>query len=205
MQSLSRRRFISLLTAASMTTVPSSFARAQTNVAPSGEEFPIWSSDVNQVPYKFRRREVAFETSEPAGTIVVDSKRRYLYFITGQGRAIRYGIGIGRQGAQWQGVAVVYRMAKWPVWTPSEEMKEKLPLSRRHANGMPGGFGNPLGARAIYLLNNGVDNLLRIHGTPEPQTVGRTGTSGCFRMLNVDVADLYERVSVGTRVVVLPF
>jgi len=167
------------------------------------EPFPIWESDEKLVPYQFRRREVSFKSSEPAGTIVVDAKKRYLYYLTGNGRAIRYGIGVGKEGSRWSGEAVIARKAKWPTWTPTKEMQEKIPLYRRYAKGMPGGPDNPLGARALYLLNGGVDNLLRIHGTPGPRTIGRATTAGCFRMLNKDVVELYDKVKVGTRVVVM--
>lgn len=166
-------------------------------------DFPIPKTEARLVPYKYRRREVEFETTEPVGTIVVDSRKFYLYYVLGNGRAIRYGIGVGHSGARWQGEAVIARKAKWPVWTPSEEMMAKHKLYQRYKDGMPGGPDNPLGARALYLLNDGVDNLIRIHGTPDPETIGKAATSGCFRMLNTDVTDLYARAEIGTRVVVL--
>jgi lipoprotein-anchoring transpeptidase ErfK/SrfK len=189
---LSRRHF--LVGLSTLTALP----------APAlAEQFPIWESDEQLVPYRFRRREVDFKTQEPAGTIVVDAKKRFLYYVLGNGRAIRYGIGVGKEGKRWSGVATVARKAKWPKWTPTAEMQQLIPLYGRYKDGMPGGPDNPLGARALYLLNDGVDNLVRIHGTPGPRTIGRATTSGCFRMLNKDVVELYDKVKVGTRVVVM--
>lgn len=168
-------------------------------------DFPIPKIETRLVPWKYRRQDVAFKTSEPPGTIVVDSRKFHLYYVTGNGRAIRYGIGVGKEGKSWSGVATVARKAKWPKWTPTAEMQRIIPLYKRYAKGMPGGLDNPLGARALYLLNEGgVDNLIRIHGTPAASTIGRATTAGCFRMLNTDVVELYDKVKVGTRVVVLP-
>ena len=123
-------------------------------------DYPIPKVEVSLVPYKYRRREVAFKTSEPPGTIVVNSKKFYLYYVRGNGRAIRYGIGVGKEGSSWFGEATVARKAKWPTWTPTREMQQRIKLYQRYAKGMPGGLDNPLGARAMYLLNEGgVDNL----------------------------------------------
>ena len=197
---IGRRGFLAGMTAwaASLAVLP--------RTAAAGEPFQVWASDVKLIPYKFHKQEVKFETKEPAGTIVVNTKKFWLYYVLGNGRAIRYGIGVGKAGSRWHGTATIARKAKWPVWTPTEEMQNIIPLYRRYKDGMPGGPDNPLGARAMYLLNEGgVDNLIRIHGTPGPRTIGRATTSGCFRMLNIDVIDLYDRVKVGTRVVVLPF
>jgi lipoprotein-anchoring transpeptidase ErfK/SrfK len=167
------------------------------------EPFPVFKSDPEQIPYKFRKREVAFKTAEPPGTIVVDSQRFFLYLVLPGNQAIRYGIGVGRRGARWTGEAKIARKAKWPMWTPTGEMLERHVNYAQWKEGMPGGPDNPLGARAMYLLNDGKDNQFRIHGTPLPTTIGQATTSGCFRMLNVDVIDLYDRVDVGTRVVVM--
>jgi lipoprotein-anchoring transpeptidase ErfK/SrfK len=136
--------------------------------------------------------------------VVVDTQKYFLYLVQPQGRAIRYGIGVGRTGTRWSGVAEVARKAPWPTWTPTADMLARHANYAQWKGGMPGGPDNPLGARAIYLLNDGKDNQFRIHGTPVPTTIGQATTSGCFRMLNVDVIDLYDRVEVGTRVVVLP-
>ncbi len=168
------------------------------------EPFPVFASDPDKVDYKFRRREVAFKTDEPPGTVVVDTQRFFLYFVLPAGRAIRYGIGVGRTGTRWSGVAIIARKAEWPKWTPTADMLERHVNYAQWKDGMPGGPDNPLGARAMYLLNDGKDNQFRIHGTPVATTIGQATTSGCFRMFNIDVIDLYNRVSVGTRVVVLP-
>lgn len=138
-----------------------------------------------------------YATREPHGTIVVDTPSTYLYFVLGDGRAIRYGIGVGREGFTWSGTRTVDRKAEWPDWTPPPEMIARQPYLPRF---MAGGPGNPLGARAMYLA----DTLYRIHGTNDPSSIGKNVSSGCIRMLNEDVIDLYERTSIGTRVVVLP-
>jgi lipoprotein-anchoring transpeptidase ErfK/SrfK len=169
----------------------------------AGERFRISTGDARKVRRKFRKREVAFETLELPGTIIVDPHSRYLYLTLGGGRAMHYGIGVGRQGFEWSGDAVIQRKAKWPRWTPPKAMVERDHFARQWANGMPGGPKNPLGARALYLYQGGVDTLYRIHGTSEPQTIGSAVSSGCIRLIHADVADLYERVRVGAKVVVL--
>jgi lipoprotein-anchoring transpeptidase ErfK/SrfK len=168
------------------------------------EPFPIFKSEPDQLPYKLRRREVVFKTDEAAGTVVVDTQKYFLYFVLPDNRAIRYGIGVGRTGTRWSGEAKIARKATWPTWTPTPDMLARHANYAQWKDGMPGGPDNPLGARAMYLLNDGKDNQFRIHGTPVPTTIGQATTSGCFRMLNVDVIDLYDRVDLGTRVVVLP-
>jgi lipoprotein-anchoring transpeptidase ErfK/SrfK len=167
------------------------------------EPFSVFASDAEQVEYKYRKREVDYKTNEPAGTIVVDTKHKFLYFTLPNNRAIRYGIGVGREGALWAGEATVKRKAKWPKWTPTPEMLAIHENYKQWQDGMPGGPDNPLGARAMYLIqDDGSDQSFRIHGTPAPNTIGQATTSGCFRMLNVDVIDLYDRVEIGTHVVV---
>jgi len=146
---------------------------------------------------RFQRQEVAFATKEPAGTIVVDTPNTYLYYVLGNNRAVRYGIRVGRDGFRWNGVQKISRKAEWPDWHPPSEMIERQPYLPRF---MAGGEGNPLGARAMYLGST----IYRIHGTNQPSTIGKTVSSGCFGMLNEDVSDLFERVKIGTRVVVLP-
>ncbi len=148
-------------------------------------------------PAHLRRQIVSYGTREAPGTIVVDTPNTYLYYVLGNGRAVRYGIGVGREGFAFSGVKTVGRMAEWPGWTPPAEMIARQPYLPRW---MAGGPGNPLGARALYLA----DTLYRIHGTNDPSSIGQRVSSGCIRMLNEDVVDLYERVRVGTRVVVLP-
>ncbi len=150
-----------------------------------------------QLPPHLRKQEVAFATKEPAGTLIVDTPNTHLYYVLGGGRAIRYGVRVGRDGFTWNGVQKVTRKAEWPDWHPPTEMIERQPYLPRF---MAGGPGNPLGARAMYLGNT----VFRIHGTNQPSTIGKFVSSGCIGMLNEDVSDLFDRVKVGTRVVVLP-
>ena len=150
-----------------------------------------------QLPAHLRRQEVSFATKEPAGTIVVDTSNTHLYYVLGGGRAIRYGVRVGRDGFTWTGVQKVSRKAEWPDWHPPTEMIERQPYLPRF---MAGGPGNPLGARAMYLGST----IYRIHGTNQPSTIGKFVSSGCIGMLNEDVSDLFERAKVGTRVVVMP-
>lgn len=143
-----------------------------------------------------RRTTVYFQTNEKPGTIIINTRERRLYYILGDGRAIRYGIGVGRDGFTWRGEKTVTAMREWPGWTPPPQMRQRQPYLPHY---MPGGIENPLGARAMYLGST----LYRIHGSNEPETIGQAVSSGCFRMTNDDVIDLYNRVQVGTRVVVL--
>ena len=149
------------------------------------------------LPERLRRTTVAFNTSEAPGTIVIDTGGTTLYYVLGQGRAIRYAVGVGREGFTWSGVQNVSRKAEWPDWHPPAEMVARQPYLPRF---MAGGPGNPLGARAIYLGTS----QYRIHGTNDPSTIGKFVSSGCIRLTNEDVVDLFSRVDVGTRVVVLP-
>jgi lipoprotein-anchoring transpeptidase ErfK/SrfK len=150
-----------------------------------------------ELPPQLRRTQVDYRTKEPAGTIIIDTPNTYLYLVLGNGKAMRYGIGVGREGFTWTGAERISRMAEWPDWHPPEEMIERQPYLPRF---MAGGEGNPLGARALYLGKT----LYRIHGTNQPSTIGTFVSSGCIRLTNEDVMDLYTRVKVGTRVVVLP-
>jgi lipoprotein-anchoring transpeptidase ErfK/SrfK len=156
---------------------------------------PLASSDTD-LASNLQRQVVNYSTSFAAGTIVIDTAQTYLYYVLGDGTAIRYGIGVGREGFTWSGTQAVTRKAEWPDWTPPQEMIARQPYLPRW---MAGGDGNPLGARAIYLGNT----IYRIHGTNMPETIGHRVSSGCIRMLNADVIDLYSRVSVGTKIVVL--
>ncbi len=149
------------------------------------------------LPPQFRRQVVDYNTIEPAGTIIIDTPHTYLYLVLGGGKALRYGIGVGREGFTWTGTERISRMKEWPDWFPPKEMIERQPYLPRF---MAGGDTNPLGARAMYLGNT----LYRIHGTNQPSTIGTFVSSGCIRLTNDDVSDLYSRVTVGTRVVVLP-
>jgi lipoprotein-anchoring transpeptidase ErfK/SrfK len=150
-----------------------------------------------ELPARLKRQIVSYATREAPGTIVIDTPNTYLYFVMGGGQAIRYGIGVGRDGFTWSGVQSISKKAEWPDWTPPPEMIARQPYLPRQ---MAGGPGNPLGARAMYLGGT----VYRIHGTNAPQTIGTHVSSGCIRLTNQDVTDLYSRVTVGTKVVVLP-
>ncbi|MCC7346368.1 MAG: L,D-transpeptidase [Variibacter sp.] len=180
---------------------PASPLRPPLEVAPGaagrGAAEPADPSRNAETPDRFRRQLVDYATSEPAGTIVIDTPNTYLYLVLGNGKAIRYGVGVGREGFTWAGRTAVSRMAEWPDWRPPNEMIERQPYLPRF---MAGGPGNPMGARALYLGAS----IYRIHGTNEPNTIGTFVSSGCIRLVDDDVMDLYARVSVGTRVVVLP-
>jgi lipoprotein-anchoring transpeptidase ErfK/SrfK len=150
-----------------------------------------------ELPARFKRQVVSYATREAPGTIIVDTPNTYLYYVMGGGQAIRYGIGVGREGFTWSGVKSVTKKAEWPDWTPPPEMIARQPYLPRQ---MAGGPGNPLGARAMYLGGT----VYRIHGTNAPETIGTHVSSGCIRLTNESVADLYSRVNVGTKVIVLP-
>jgi lipoprotein-anchoring transpeptidase ErfK/SrfK len=173
------------------------------------ETYPVPALRLSDVDPVYLRRTVHFPTDEAPGTIVIDPHRHFLYFVEGGGRAVRYGVGVGRTGFGWSGVATVHRKASWPDWYPPREMIQRQPEIKAKMSdlqggiGMPGGLGNPLGARALYLFQGNKDTLYRIHGTVEPWTIGRNVSSGCIRMINQDVIDLYERAPVGAKVVVL--
>lgn len=168
------------------------------------EKFPMGAMPLDKISPELRRQEVAYVTTHPVGTVVVDTPARRLYYIMGNGRAMRYGVGVGRQGLALKGDAYVGRKAEWPSWTPTANMIRREPeRNRKYAGGMPGGPNNPLGARAIYLYRGGNDTMFRLHGTNQPQSIGHAMSSGCIRMLNHDIVDLYERVPVGARIVVL--
>ncbi|HEY0331868.1 MAG TPA: L,D-transpeptidase [Rhodopseudomonas sp.] len=166
----------------------------QPQLAPQDDENAAIS---NELPARLRRQVVSYTTREAQGTIVIDTANTYLYLVLGNGRAMRYGIGVGRDGFTWSGVQPITRKAEWPNWTPPAEMIARQPYLPRF---MAGGPGNPLGARAMYLGGS----IYRIHGTNAPATIGTRVSSGCIRLTNADVADLYARVNVGTKVVVLP-
>jgi lipoprotein-anchoring transpeptidase ErfK/SrfK len=154
------------------------------------------TSDDERLPPEYQKQMVFFRTTEAPGTIIVNTSERFLYLVQGNNRALRYGIGVGRDGFQWFGLKKIERKAEWPDWTPPLEMIQRQPYLPRF---MAGGPGNPLGARALYIGGT----VYRIHGTNQPWTIGSKVSSGCFRLTNPDVADLYDRVPVGTRVVVL--
>jgi lipoprotein-anchoring transpeptidase ErfK/SrfK len=177
---------------------PAPFAQPPMQAAPSIQAAPSQDEGaVYEMPARLRRQVVNYTTREASGTIIIDTPNTYLYYVLGNGQAIRYGIGVGRDGFTWSGMQSVTKKAEWPDWTPPPEMIARQPYLPRY---MAGGPGNPLGARAMYLGGT----VYRIHGTNAPETIGTHVSSGCIRLTNQDVTDLYSRVSVGTRVVVLP-
>ncbi|MEP1207493.1 MAG: L,D-transpeptidase [Rhizobiaceae bacterium] len=153
---------------------------------------------------KYLRRAVRYYGPEPAGTIIVDARRRHLYLVQPGKMAIRYGIAVGKEGYGWTGNSVLQWKQKWPTWTPPAEMIERKPELQKYADGLKGSTENPLGARAMYLFKNGRDTLYRIHGTTQPHSIGKAASSGCFRMINQDVIDLYSRVGTKISVHVRP-
>lgn len=159
---------------------------------------PKFEHHITQLPY-----EIADPTGLPPGSIKVDTKEKYLYFVLPNKKAIRYAVATGDEAYGWTGEAMMQRKAEWPRWTPPAEMIKRWPHLAPRAGGMEGGPDNPLGARALYLYQNGRDTLYRIHGTNEPETIGRAASSGCIRMRNIDVIDLFNRVKVGSKVIVV--
>jgi lipoprotein-anchoring transpeptidase ErfK/SrfK len=171
---------------------PNAFAQSRDVVDQPGL---IANPEDEQLDPKWQKTVVFYRTTEAPGTIIVQSNERYLYVVQPGGRALRYGIGVGRDGFRWQGLVKITQKKEWPDWTPPEEMIERQPYLPRW---MAGGPGNPLGARAMYLGST----VYRIHGTNQPQTIGTAISSGCFRLTNPDVSDLYDRVPVGTKVII---
>jgi lipoprotein-anchoring transpeptidase ErfK/SrfK len=171
-----------------------------------GEPFPVPAVDVSEIDPRFLRQVVPYETRQLPGTVVVDLAQRHAYLVGENGSALRYGVGVGKQEAfNFQGAALVGRKAQWPRWTPTRNMIRREPERYgRFAGGLAGGPDNPLGPRALYLYRDGTDTLYRLHGTVEPWTIGTMVSSGCVRLINQDIIDLYRRVPVGSRVVVLP-
>jgi lipoprotein-anchoring transpeptidase ErfK/SrfK len=166
------------------------------------EPYPVPAVNLSKLDPSMVRREVTDPTGERPGTIVVATNERHLYLVLPEGRALRYGIGVGRDGFRWSGRAVVGRKAQWPTWTPTPEMMRRQPETREFAGGMPPGVNNPLGARALYIYRDGRDTMYRLHGTHEDWSIGRAVSSGCVRLLNQDVIDLYGRCPVGTPILV---
>jgi lipoprotein-anchoring transpeptidase ErfK/SrfK len=189
------RRCLILIAFALATAMP-----AKAESVPNPDQKPLILDTVKDegtgaLPEAFRRRPVYYRTNEPPGTIIVDTATRFLYLIKGNNVAIRYGIGVGREGFEWAGLLRVSRKAEWPDWTPPTEMIERQPYLPRW---MAGGPGNPMGARALYLGAT----VYRIHGTNQPETIGHAVSSGCFRLTNEDVIHLYDQVAVGAKVIV---
>lgn len=186
--------------------------RASVNVPPQvaamydelpNEPFPVPAVDLDEVDTDFLRGIVRYPTSEPPGTLIVDTPARSLFLVLEGGQALRYGVGVGKEGLAWSGRAYIGRKAHWPRWTPTAAMIAREPeRNAKWAGGMEAGLDNPLGARALYLYRDGRDTLYRIHGTNEPWSIGKAVSSGCIRLINQDIVDLFNRVPVGTQVIV---
>jgi lipoprotein-anchoring transpeptidase ErfK/SrfK len=197
-------RFVAIMLASSFAASgPSTMAWAQAKTAFAMKETMniddepgrVSTEEVTITDGPFARQMVFFRSTEAPGTIVIETSERFLYLITGNNRALRYGIGVGREGFQWSGLVKISRKAEWPDWTPPPEMIARQPYLPRF---MAGGPGNPLGARAMFLGST----VYRIHGTNQPETIGQAISSGCFRLANGDVIDLYSRAAVGTKVII---
>ena len=166
------------------------------------ERFPVPAVNLKNVDPAYYRRVVDYPTTEPVGTIIVDTPTRYLYLTMENGKAMRYGVGIGRAGFSWGGEARIAWKRAWPTWTPPAEMIARQPELEKYRKGMKPGLDNPLGARALYIFEGGRDTLYRVHGTAEEWSIGKAVSSGCVRLLNQDVIDLYNRVPNGSRIIV---
>ena len=189
------RHLIWMVIAASGLVLSTPQSQAQNRQPDVGDQPGLLADDSVELDPQWKKTAVLYRTNEPPGTIIVVTAERHLYLVQGNGRALRYGIGVGREGFTWQGLVNITRKAEWPDWTPPPEMIQRQPYLPRF---MAGGPGNPLGARAMYLGTT----VYRIHGTNRPDTIGTAVSSGCFRLVNADVADLYERVPVGTKVII---
>jgi len=172
-------------------------------VARQDGSFALPAIPLEKLPVEYRRQTIYYPSDDAPGTVIVDPAARHLYLITGNNSAVRYGISVGKSGFEWSGVATVTYRKAWPTWTPPPEMIDRAPELAKWEKGQPGGPTNPLGARALYLTTDGIDYGYRIHGTPEWQSIGRNASSGCIRMINQDIIDLYSRVPDGAKVVVL--
>lgn len=168
------------------------------------EKFPVPAADVSKLDPKYYRQIVSYDSKEEPGTIIVDPSNYHVYRIEGEGKATRYGANVGRDGFKWSGEAYVGRKAEWPIWTPPKEMIARQPEARKYAGGMKPGLDNPLGARTLYLYQNGRYTLYTIYSTSDPETIGSGITSGCTGLLTQDMMDLYSRTPVKTKVIVLP-
>lgn len=216
--SLSRRKLITYASgAAAMSLLPMPALAQRRRNEPSAEmlayarmygplpneKFPIPAVDLRAVDSVYLRKFGDYATNERPGTVIVDTTNRVLFLTMPEGKAVRYGIGIGRAGFEWSGRAVIKFKRKWPTWTPPAEMIAREPELEEWRQGMPPGLGNPLGARALYIFQNGRDTLYRLHGSSEAHSIGRAVSSGCVRLLQQDVIDLYNRVPNNTPIVVI--
>jgi lipoprotein-anchoring transpeptidase ErfK/SrfK len=194
---ISRRAFVTSALAAGL--LPGREA-----LALSGEPFPVFESDAQEVPSKYRRWTVDYKSNEAPGTLIVDTKRRFLFQVLEGGKATRYGVGVGKDGRTWFGEATIGRKEKWPVWVPTPEHIAEHPDIVKWIHGMPGGKNNPMGARALYLYQGDVDTVIRIHGAIKSDMIGKKITAGCISLLNIEIIHLYDRVDIGTKVIILP-
>lgn len=186
---------------AGCSTIGSTFYTASySSISDAGYVVPAIPNE--KIPLQYRRQIVSFSTDEAPGTIIVDTRSKFLYFIMPGGKAMRYGIGVGREGFEWSGSARVAMKREWPTWTPPAAMIKRQPELAKYRDGMSPGLKNPLGARAMYLFNKGGDTGYRIHGTPEWWSIGKAMSSGCIRLMNHDIIDLYNRVEQGAKVIV---
>ncbi|UWF59087.1 L,D-transpeptidase [Brucella sp. 2716] len=176
------------------------YTASYSSVSDAGYAIPAIPSE--KIPAQYRRQVVKYATDEKPGTIIVDTREKFLYLIMPEGKAMRYGIGVGRRGFEWSGTARVAMKREWPTWTPPSAMIKRQPELAKYRNGMDPGLRNPLGARALYLYNKGGDTGYRLHGTPEWWSIGKAMSSGCIRLMNQDIIDLYNRVEQGAKVVV---
>ncbi|MBN9046838.1 MAG: L,D-transpeptidase [Rhizobiales bacterium] len=176
------------------------YTASYSSVTDAGYTVPAIPSE--KIPAEYRRQIVSYPTKEAPGTIIVDTRQKFLYFIMPDGKAMRYGIGVGRQGFEWSGTARVALKREWPTWTPPSQMIKRQPELAKFRDGMDPGLKNPLGARALYLFNKHGDTGYRLHGTPEWWSIGKAMSSGCIRLMNQDIMDLYNRAEVGAKVIV---
>ena len=167
------------------------------------ERFPIPAAKISKIDPKYYRRTVKYASNEAVGTIIVDPRNHYVYRIAGDGYATRYGVSVGRAGFLWSGDAYIGRKAEWPIWTPPKEMIERQPEAAQYAGGMKPGLDNPLGARALYLYQNGAYTLYTLYSTSVPETIGKGISSGCIGLITQDMLDLYDKTPVNTKVIVL--
>ncbi len=179
---------------------PAQINYATAYAAVADDEIQLPAFDYTKQRERYLRQKVRYRGREAAGSIVVDTTGPFLYFVLGRGQAMRYGIAVGKEGFEWDGDTVINSKQHWPTWTPPKEMIARSPRLKEFENGMPAGINNPLGARAMYLFKDGRDTMYRIHGTNRPFSIGKNASSGCFRMVNQDVIDLYSRVKPGAKV-----
>jgi lipoprotein-anchoring transpeptidase ErfK/SrfK len=197
---LSRR---AVLIGATATALAAPLSKAVFSQSAEDDPYPLPPFNYSKLPPPFRPAVVEYTGRQLPGTVIVDTPNRQIYLVLQGGQAMRWGCAVGKDGFRWAGLADIGRKVMWPRWTPPKEMIARSPEKAKWANGMPGGPDNPLGARALYLFQNGNDTLYRIHGTTDPMSIGHNASSGCIRMVNQDVVELYRRVPIGTRVVVL--